>query len=149
MLADGGLAGALPVLAERSPIPVEVSVHCGRIAPDVEAAAYFVCSEALANVVRHAHASRSVISVSVDGGRLRVVVADDGAGGADPRRGTGLSGLSDRLAAVGGTLGIDSADGGGTRVTATLPLGLPDAHGQGEPRVGGPTLRQGAPDQTH
>ena len=90
---------------------------------DVEAVAYFVCSEALANIAKHAGASRASISVTTGDGRVRVAIEDDGRGGADPARGTGLRGLADRLEALGGALRVDSRAGGGTRLAAEIPLG--------------------------
>ena len=84
---------------------------------------YFVCSEGLANVAKYADASRARIDVDATGPTLVVRVADDGRGGADPARGSGLRGLADRVAALGGALSVDSPDGGGTRLTAELPTG--------------------------
>jgi signal transduction histidine kinase len=83
---------------------------------------YFVCSEALANVAKYAHASVARISVATDNGRLRVQVTDDGKGGADPAAGSGLRGLADRVEALGGHLFVESENGNGTRVAAVLPL---------------------------
>ncbi len=119
---EGALADALAALVARGPLAVELDVPRARLPEDVATAAYFVCSEALANVVKHARAARAGISVAIDAGRLRVVVADDGSGGADPAQGTGLRGLADRVEALGGTLAVQSPPGGGTRVTAELPL---------------------------
>jgi signal transduction histidine kinase len=121
-LASGGLAVALPELGARAPLPVDVTVDAGRLEPAVEATAYFVCGEALANVAKYAGAARARIEVLRAGDRLRVLIADDGAGGADPARGTGLRGLADRVEAVGGRLGVDSPSGRGTRVSAEIPL---------------------------
>ncbi len=124
-LDERGLADALASLAARSPIPVELSV-AGRPLPEgIATAAYFVCSEALANVIKYAGASGVSISLSAGEGRVRVVVADDGAGGADMANGSGLRGLADRLAALGGSLEVDSPPGRGTRVIAELPLAGP------------------------
>jgi signal transduction histidine kinase len=89
----------------------------------VETAAYFVCSEALANVAKYASASKVTVSVGTDHRELSVVVEDDGIGGADPARGSGLRGLADRIAVLGGTFTVDSASGRGTRLMATIPLG--------------------------
>jgi len=144
-LAEGGLTGALPALGKRSTIPVDVSVSCPRLPAELEATAYFVCSEALANVSKHARASRADIAVTTEGGRLEVAVADDGVGGAEARDGSGLSGLADRVEAVGGTLVVESRPGEGTRVTASLPLSSPGSARQD----GGPMRRQGTPAQTH
>ena len=121
-LDEGGLSGALASLVARSPVPMAVSVPDARLPEEIAIAAYFVCSEAVANVIKYAAASHVVVSVSVGDGCVRVAVADDGVGGADPAAGTGLRGLADRLEALGGTLRIDSPPGGGTRVTAELPL---------------------------
>jgi signal transduction histidine kinase len=122
-LATGGLAGALDALASRSPVPVELRVELPeRVPGELERAAYFVCSEGLANVAKYAHASRARITVGMVGPRLRVTVADDGGGGADPGGGTGLRGLADRVEALGGALMVDSLAGAGTRLVAELPL---------------------------
>jgi signal transduction histidine kinase len=121
-LAEHGLAEALRSLAEQSPVRVDLEVSSERLPKDVEAAAFFVCSEALANVVKYASASRAVVSASVSRGTLRVEVVDDGDGGADPAAGTGLRGLADRVEAVGGTLSVESPPGEGTHLTADLPL---------------------------
>ena len=94
-----------------------------RFAPAIEAAAYFVCAESLTNVAKHAGASQVRIGITQENGRLTVVVADDGTGGADPSRSSGLRGLSDRVEALGGRLAVDSPPGGGTRVMAELPCG--------------------------
>jgi signal transduction histidine kinase len=125
----GGLAPALAALAARSPVPVEVTLPDERFDADVEAAVYFVCAEALANAAKHASASRVAVDVSVVSGRVVVEIIDDGSGGVDPGRGTGLRGLADRVETVGGTLSVSSPSGHGTRVRAELPLG---------PRTAGP-----------
>jgi signal transduction histidine kinase len=122
-LAQGGLAGALASLAEHSPVPVDLSVPNDQLPEEIATAAYFVCSEALANAVKYAGATRVAITVTVDVKSVRVTICDDGVGGANPAAGTGLRGLADRLEALGGVLGVDSPPGGGTRVTAELPLG--------------------------
>jgi signal transduction histidine kinase len=121
VLTDGGLPRALESLALRMPLPVELDVPDGRDAPHVEAAAYFVACEALANVVKHAQASHASIVVRRDDGILRIAVADDGVGGVDPQPGSGLSGLAARVEALGGTLSAESPPAGGTRLVATLP----------------------------
>ena len=97
----------------------------GRLSPEVEAAAYYVVSEAVANVTRYADADRATVAVSVSGPTLSVEVADDGAGGADPARGSGLRGLADRVEAVGGRLENSSPLGAGTRIRAVLPCETP------------------------
>ncbi|MFJ3308449.1 ATP-binding protein [Streptomyces sp. NPDC086549] len=122
VLAQSGLEPALAALADRSAIPVRLHVaDAGRLPRAVEATAYYVVSEALTNAARHSGASVLVVDVApVDGG-LCVEVTDDGRGGARPGTGTGLQGLADRLAALGGDLQVDSPSGGGTRVRAVLP----------------------------
>src|SRR5215813_4374756 len=122
-LTEHGLREAVRELAGRSPITVEVAVPATRFPPAIEAAAYFVCAESLTNVAKHAAASQVHLSITQENGRLRVVVADDGVGGADPSRSSGLRGLADRVEALGGSLTVDSPPGGGTRVTAELPCG--------------------------
>jgi signal transduction histidine kinase len=122
-LATGGLAGALQALASRSPVPVELELGLpAQLTAEAERGAYFVCSEGLANVAKYAEASHARVRVGSAGGRLVVEVADDGRGGADPRGGTGLRGLTDRVEALGGALAIDSRPGAGTRLVAELPL---------------------------
>lgn len=123
VLADRGLAAALAALAARSPVPVELAVDLPRErpAPVTENTAYFVVSEALANVAKHSGATSCRVEVTAAAGRLRVVVEDDGAGGAVLAPGHGLSGLADRLLAVDGTLAVDSPRGGPTRLVAELP----------------------------
>jgi signal transduction histidine kinase len=118
----GGLAPALAALAERSPVEVEVTVPSDRLSEEVEAAVYFVCAEALANAAKHAAATRATVDVAVRSGRVVAEVADDGTGGADPARGTGLRGLTDRVEALGGALALASPDRGGTRLRVELPL---------------------------
>lgn len=124
VLAHRGLAAAITSLTARTPLPVELDLPAERFDALVESTAYFVVSEALANAAKHAQASEAAVSVSAGDGRLVVSVADDGRGGAlaRPGRGTGLAGLTDRVEAVGGTLTVVSPKGGGTRVTAELPL---------------------------
>jgi signal transduction histidine kinase len=121
-LTELGLAGALAELAVGAPMPVTLSATERRFPPAHEAAAYFVCSEALANVAKHADAARVDIAVAATGDRLVVRVADSGVGGADAARGSGLRGLADRLEALGGTLRVDSPPGAGTQLEAALPI---------------------------
>ena len=124
VLNDRGLAAALSGLAARAPLPVRLHVHVPRPASaSIEAVAYFVVSEALTNVAKHAQATKAEVTVVRDGELLRVEVTDDGHGGAVPARGegTGLTGLAQRAAAVDGRLTIDSPPGGPTVVTAELP----------------------------
>jgi signal transduction histidine kinase len=122
-LTEHGLREAVGELAGRSPVTVEVAVPATRFPPAVEAAAYFVCAESLTNVAKHAEASQARMGITQDNGRLTVVIADDGIGGADPSRSSGLRGLADRVEALGGSLAVDSPPGGGTRVVAELPCG--------------------------
>jgi signal transduction histidine kinase len=122
-LTDGGLMPALAQLSERSPIPVAVTGDVPRLTAPVEAALYFVCSEALANAAKHARASRISVEVRQDTDRVVVAILDDGAGGASPERGSGLRGLADRVQALGGQLRVESPPGAGTRVSAEITLG--------------------------
>lgn len=121
-LRAGGLAAALTELAARMPGPVTVHAPTGRFAPVVETTLYYVCSEALTNVARHARASRATVVLAASGGRLRLVVTDDGIGGADPDGGSGLRGLKDRVEALGGHLLVEPGEGVGTRLTVDLPI---------------------------
>jgi signal transduction histidine kinase len=121
-LVERGLHGALHELAGRALVPVEIAVSAERFPPAVEVAAYFVCSEGLANVAKYARASSAAIQVAATDGALVIVVADDGAGGADPSSGSGLRGLADRMAALGGRFEVTSPRGRGTRLRAELPL---------------------------
>jgi signal transduction histidine kinase len=122
-LTSGGLAGALSELAGRAPVPVALDVTESRFPSAVEVAAYFVCAEALTNVAKYAGASRASVDVRGGDGRLVVAVVDDGVGGADAKRGSGLHGLADRVEALGGRLAVDSPAGGGTRLVAEIPTG--------------------------
>ena len=123
ILREAGLGPAMQSLADRSPIPVSVSVEIdGRLAATVETAAYFVASEALTNVAKHSGASQASVHATRVDDRLRLEVSDDGVGGAD-QGGAGLRGLADRVAAVGGDLSVGGAPGGGTQVIATIPCG--------------------------
>jgi signal transduction histidine kinase len=123
ILSEGGLGPALRTLARRATVPVELDVPAfGRLPEPVEVAAYYAVSEALTNATRHAHASGVEVSAEVSGGTLRVCVRDDGAGGADPLRGSGLAGLKDRIEALGGTFSVQSPAGGGTTVSCELPV---------------------------
>jgi signal transduction histidine kinase len=124
VLSDRGLDPAVDALASRSPLPVEIETRLGeRLPGEVELAAYFVVSEALTNVAKYADASQAVVRLGRENGGIVVEVEDDGIGGADPGRGSGLRGLADRVAALGGDLEIDSAPGAGTTVTAKIPCG--------------------------
>jgi PAS domain S-box-containing protein len=123
VLTDRGLGPALETLVARSPIPVEVHVTADRFLPAIEAAAYYVAAEALANVAKYAHATFAEVRVveDVEEGQILVEVSDDGVGGADPARGSGLEGLEDRIEALDGTFAVESPPGGGTRIRATIP----------------------------
>ncbi|HWX96073.1 MAG TPA: GAF domain-containing protein [Solirubrobacteraceae bacterium] len=122
-LAEGGLGPALRTLARRSAVPVDLEVRAeGRMAEQLEVAAYYVVSEALTNAAKHAHASLVHVEVQTVDGVLRLGVSDDGTGGADPTRGSGLVGLKDRIEALGGTITVHSPLGAGTCVGVELPL---------------------------
>jgi signal transduction histidine kinase len=122
ILTDSGLAAALKTLARRSPVPVRLQVRTtARLPGQVELAAYYVASEALTNAAKHANATAVHITLEEAGGTARLSVSDDGAGGADPARGSGLAGLKDRVAATGGTLLVHSRPGEGTRLVAEFP----------------------------
>jgi signal transduction histidine kinase len=130
ILSSGGLGPALETLARRSPVPVEVHTQpVGRLPENVEVTAYYVASEALANVAKYAHASAVRITADVDESRVVLTVRDDGVGGADPSRGSGLIGLNDRVAALGGALEVRSEPGAGTVLVARIPLAAPSAAG--------------------
>jgi signal transduction histidine kinase len=122
ILTEAGLAAAVEALAERTSVPVVVDIPDGRWDPALEATAYFVIAEALTNVTRYADATEARVSAHATGDRLMVSIVDDGRGGADPAQGSGLRGLQDRVAAIDGTLAVDSPNGSGTTVTATLPI---------------------------
>jgi signal transduction histidine kinase len=122
-LTERGLRAAVSELAQATPLAVDVDVPSERFASPVEAAAYFVCAEALANVGKYACARRVACTVARGEGSLRVVVSDDGVGGADVAAGTGLRGLADRVNALGGELRVVSPVDGGTVVTAEIPVG--------------------------
>ncbi|WP_217913858.1 sensor histidine kinase [Miltoncostaea marina] len=122
ILVHRGLAAAVRGVTARSRPPVELDVVEARFPPSVESTAYFVVAEALTNVSKYAEASRARVRVAVEGDDLVVEVRDDGRGGADPARGTGLRGLRDRLEALGGGLAVGDAEPRGTLVRARLPL---------------------------
>ena len=122
VLTERGLDPALAGLAARAPVPVTISAPLdARLPPAVEAAAYFVVMEALTNVAKYASATAAEVTIEQINGHVVIDVADDGVGGADPAAGTGLSGLADRVAALGGRLEVESPPGGGTIVRARLP----------------------------
>jgi signal transduction histidine kinase len=123
VLSVGGLGPALKTLARRSAVPVRLDVGTQvRLPEQAEVAAYFVVSEALANAAKHAQASLVQVRVEVSGSRLKLEICDDGVGGADPSRGSGLIGLADRVEALGGTVAVTSRAGGGTTILAELPV---------------------------
>jgi signal transduction histidine kinase len=122
-LSERGLAAALASLARDVPLPVKLAVSVTGESPAAAACAYFVCSEALANVAKYAAASKVAVSVRSDSGGTTVEIDDDGVGGADRDRGTGLRGLADRVETLGGTLTVDSPPGRGTRLVAVIPHG--------------------------
>jgi signal transduction histidine kinase len=123
ILSEGGLGPALRTLARRSPVPVQLQLETqGRLPERVEVTAYYVVSEALTNVAKHANASGVRVEVDADDGLVRLGVRDDGVGGADPDRGSGLVGLKDRVEATGGTLLVQSTPGQGTSLVVELPI---------------------------
>jgi signal transduction histidine kinase len=124
LLSERGLGPALEALAARAPVPTTVDgVPAQRLPPAVEAACYFVTAESLTNVAKYAGAMSAGVSVAVEHGRVRLIVRDDGAGGADLNSGTGLRGLRDRVEALDGRLDVDSPPGLGTTVIAEMPIG--------------------------
>jgi signal transduction histidine kinase len=123
LLSEGGLGPALRTLARRSAVPVELEVRTDERLPEqVEIAAYYVVSEALTNVAKHADASTVRVDVAADNGVVRLAIRDDGVGGADPARGSGLIGLKDRVEARGGTMTVESRPGEGTSLVVELPV---------------------------
>jgi PAS domain S-box-containing protein len=123
ILSEAGLGPALRTLVRRSTTPVDLDVRTDtRLSEPIEVAAYFVASEALANAAKHAQASRMEVSLATRNGSLVLSIRDDGIGGANPGRGSGLVGLRDRVEALGGTIRIDSPAGGGTSLVVTLPI---------------------------
>ena len=123
VLSDRGLGAALEALAGRAPIEVDLAeIPRDRLPEPIEAAAYFLVAEALTNVVKYAHASQAIVRVARMNGHAVVEVADDGIGGADPDRGSGLRGLADRVSALDGRMLLDSPAGSGTRLRAEIPV---------------------------
>jgi signal transduction histidine kinase len=123
ILAQGGLAAALRTLARRSAVPVRLEVRAGpRLPEPVEVATYYIVSEALTNTAKHADACEVHVLVEARGGVLGLSIRDDGCGGADPSRGSGLIGLTDRVDALGGTIEVESPSGAGTTLLITLPI---------------------------
>jgi signal transduction histidine kinase len=130
ILSKGGLDPALKTLARRSAVPVVLDVRTeGRLPQPIEVGAYYVISEALTNAAKHAKASSVAVDVEAVDGVLRVMVRDDGVGGADFGRGSGLVGLKDRVEALGGRIAVESAPDAGTAIRVELPLGDPESSG--------------------
>ncbi|MFD0578396.1 sensor histidine kinase [Dactylosporangium darangshiense] len=129
ILTTGGLEPALKSLARRSAVPVELDVHLDqRLSSSVEVAAYYVVSESLTNAAKHAHASLVQIVARLQGETLQLSIRDNGVGGADPDKGSGLTGLIDRMVALGGHMTITSPAGGGTSLSAAIPTLHPDPY---------------------
>jgi signal transduction histidine kinase len=132
ILSERGLGPALRTLARRSALAVDLDVTTSTRCPEpVEVAAYYVASEALANAMKHAQASRIEISLATRHGSLLLSIRDNGIGGADPARGSGLAGLTDRVEALGGSIHVHSPTGAGTHITVDLPLEYELAEGVG------------------
>jgi signal transduction histidine kinase len=128
-LSEAGLGPALEALARRSAAPVELDLNLGSpLGQQVEVAAYYIASEAFANAAKHAQASVIDLRVQGDDSVLTLSISDDGIGGADPNRGTGIIGLKDRVEALGGTISVLSPPGHGTTLHVRLP-GWPQRHG--------------------
>jgi signal transduction histidine kinase len=135
VLTEGGLDPALKALARRSAVPVELELHTGRLPERVEAAAYYLVSEALTNAAKHSEASVVHVEVAADERDVLLAIRDDGIGGADPTHGSGLIGLNDRVEALGGTIEISSPPGGGTALRVTMPV-VPTPEGEaGVPQI--------------
>jgi signal transduction histidine kinase len=153
ILSDRGLGAALKTLATRSAVPVELGpLPPQRFPSAVEATAYFVVAEALTNAAKHARCKRAEVAVRIENGHAVVEVRDDGVGGADASRGSGLRGLADRVSALGGGLDIESRAGEGTTITALLALPAQeaaphaDAEGDGGSGLAGLAARSVAVD---
>ena len=133
LLTERGLGPALASLAGRAPVPVRVAAPAQRVPAVIETAVYFTCAEALANVAKHARATRADIGVELEGGLVTVSIADDGSGGADASAGSGLKGVADRVEVLGGRLVVHSPPAGGTQllvqIPAASPLQAPEAQG--------------------
>jgi PAS domain S-box-containing protein len=136
VLTIGGLGAALETLAQESPLPMTLEMNTDARLPDlVEVTAYFVVSEALTNAAKHARATSVRVTLDLAGGDVQVSISDDGVGGADPARGSGLVGLKDRVEAAGGTLTVDSRPGRGTQVVAKVPVDADRAASHTDPPV--------------
>jgi signal transduction histidine kinase len=121
LLTTAGLAGALQLLARDLSLDASVTVSAEGLDEELAAAAYFICAEGLTNTAKHARATRSSVTIERRDGRLRIAVIDDGVGGADPKRGSGIRGLTERVEMLGGTLSLESPAGRGTRLVVELP----------------------------
>jgi signal transduction histidine kinase len=129
ILSEGGLGAALKTLARRSSVPVEFDLSADRRLPErVEVAVYYLVSEALTNVAKHAHASVVRVDLEADDAVVQLSVRDDGVGGARPDQGSGLIGLRDRIEALGGTIDMASPEGKGTTLLVEIPL--PDRYAE-------------------
>jgi signal transduction histidine kinase len=126
-LTRGGLRAGVESLVADLPLAIDLRIDCERLGTDLETTAYFVAAESLTNVVKHAHANRAAVTINIEDDRLLVEVHDDGVGGVNDARGTGITGLFDRVEAAGGTLVVTSPPGGGTKVRASLRLVPSDA----------------------
>jgi signal transduction histidine kinase len=123
VLTERGLGPALHALVARAPIPVELTtVPEERLEPPVEAAMYYIVAESITNVAKYAQASGATVSIGRANGTVTITVSDDGVGGADPAGGSGLRGLAARVEALKGRLDIESPPGGGTRISAEIPV---------------------------
>jgi signal transduction histidine kinase len=135
ILSEGGLRPALTTLARRTPLPVEVSITgLDRLPEPIEVGVYYVVSETLTNVVKHAEASVVFLELEAEDSVLRISARDDGIGGADPGRGSGMLGLMDRVHALSGRIEITSPAGGGTSLLVTVPLGDTAEPSEAEPQ---------------
>jgi signal transduction histidine kinase len=146
ILTEGGLSPALKALGRRSAVRVKLDVGFEHRLPDpVEVAAYYIVSEALTNASKHANATRVWVSVGVDNDMLRLSIRDDGVGGADANRGSGLTGLRDRIEALGGRIKIESPSGGGTLIEAEIPIGGPADRNDEPDELLSPATTPGSP----
>ncbi|MEV4251670.1 sensor histidine kinase, partial [Spirillospora sp. NPDC049652] len=137
VLTQHGLGAAVQDAADRCPVPVDLTWDIpGRLPAALEATGYFVVCEALANIARHSGAERAWITGAHHGDALVLEIGDDGAGGADPAAGSGLTGLSDRLAVVGGALALTSPSGGPTLLRVEMPCPKPVPSASSSPRTG-------------
>jgi signal transduction histidine kinase len=149
ILSDRGLAPAVQALTRRISLPIDCDLRVeGRLPYAVEAAAYFVVAEAITNVVKYSEAGRATVRAWREGDRVEVEVVDDGIGGADAARGSGLRGLADRLGAVDGTLTVESPPGEGTSVHASIPCGAGElvAEASSDPRKQAASMLQTSAD---